>query len=226
MKHFYGIIALVGLCLSPLSQPHKFSPSTFTLTGESMKVVAFNGSPRENGNTAILLQQVLKPLNREGIDTELIHVGGKAVRGCISCYECFSAKNRQCAITDDIVNHCIQKMLEADGIILGSPTYFADITSEMKALIDRSGLVAKANADMFRRKVGAAVIAMRRGGAIHAFDTINHFFTISQMIVVGANYWNIGIGLEPKDVLGDAEGMATMENLGTNMAWLLKKIAK
>ena len=115
-------------------------------------------------------------------------------------------------------------MLDADGIILASPTYFADVSTEMKALIDRSGFVAKANQDMFRRKAGAAVVAVRRGGAIHAFDTINHFFFINQMIVPGSSYWNIGIGLAPGDVNSDEEGIMTMKTLGANMAWLMKKI--
>jgi multimeric flavodoxin WrbA len=115
-------------------------------------------------------------------------------------------------------------MLESDGIILGSPTYFADVSPEIKALIDRSGFVAKANQDMFRRKVGAGVIAVRRAGAIHAFDTINHFFFINQMVVPGSSYWNVGIGLAPGDVKDDEEGMLTMKTLGINMAWLMKKI--
>jgi multimeric flavodoxin WrbA len=117
-------------------------------------------------------------------------------------------------------------MLEADGIILASPTYFTDVSAEMKALIDRSGFVAKANQDMFRRKVGAGVIAVRRGGAIHAFDTLNHFFFINQMVVPGSSYWNIGIGLAPGDVKGDDEGIMTMKTLGANMAWLMKKLEK
>jgi multimeric flavodoxin WrbA len=115
-------------------------------------------------------------------------------------------------------------MLDADGIILASPTYFSDVSTEMKALIDRAGFVAKANQDMFRRKVGASVVAVRRAGAIHAFDTMNHFFFISQMIVPGSSYWNIGVGLAPGDVKADDEGTMTMQTLGTNMAWLLKKI--
>jgi multimeric flavodoxin WrbA len=127
-------------------------------------------------------------------------------------------------VKGDILNDCIEKMLDADGIILGSPTYFSDVSTEMKALIDRAGFVAKANQDMFRRKVGASVVAVRRAGAIHAFDTMNHFFFISQMIVPGSSYWNIGIGLAPGDVKNDVEGIMTMQALGANMAWLMKKI--
>ena len=189
-----------------------------------MKVVAFNGSARKEGNTAILIGLVFEELKKEGIETELIELAGKDLHGCIACYGCFGNQDQRCAVDNDFVNDCIEKMLEADGIILGSPTYFADVTAEIKALIDRGGLVAKANGDMYARKVGAAVLAVRRGGSIHAFDTINHFFTISQMIIPGSNYWNFGIGLEKGDVDTDEEGKQTMRLLGQNMAWLLKKI--
>ncbi len=189
-----------------------------------MKVVAFNGSARKDGNTAILVETVLRELKRQKISTELIQLSGKKIRGCTACGKCFTNQDRHCAITNDIVNDCIDRMLAADGIILASPTYFADVSTEMKALIDRSGFVAKANQDMFRRKVGAAVVAVRRGGAIHAFDTMNHFFFISQMVVPGSSYWNIGLGLAPGDVKNDDEGIMTMKTLGLNMAWLLKKL--
>jgi len=191
-----------------------------------MKVVAFNGSARKDGNTAILVTTLLKELKKEKIETELIQLAGKKIRGCTACGKCFVNRDGKCVIGNDIVNECIEKMLDADGIILASPTYFADVSTEMKALIDRAGFVAKANEDMFRRKVGAAVVAVRRGGAIHAFDTMNHFFFISQMVVPGSSYWNVGIGLNPGDVKGDEEGLLTMKTLGANMAWLLKKINK
>jgi multimeric flavodoxin WrbA len=189
-----------------------------------MKVVAFNGSARKDGNTTILVKTVFSELKKEGIRTELVQLAGKKIRGCIACGKCFTNQDKRCAVTGDIANDCIEKMLEADGIILASPTYFADVSAEMKALIDRSGFVAKANQDMFRRKVGASVVAVRRAGAIHAFDTMNHFFFISQMIVPGSSYWNIGIGLAPGDVNDDEEGLSTMQSLGANMAWLMKKI--
>jgi len=189
-----------------------------------MKVVAFNGSARKDGNTAILINAVLDELKKEGIETELIQLAGKPISGCKACYKCFEKKDRRCAIKNDDVNGYIEKMLAADGIILGSPTYFADITTELKAFIDRAGMTAKANADMFRRKVGAAIVAVRRGGAVHAFDSINHFFLIGQMIVPGSRYWNMGIGRQIGEVKDDEEGMATMKLLGENMAWLIKKI--
>lgn len=189
-----------------------------------MKVVAFNGSARKDGNTAILVKTVFAELKRAGIRTELVQLAGKKIHGCTACSKCFTNQDRQCAVKGDILNACIEKMLEADGIILASPTYFSDVSTEMKALIDRAGFVAKANQDMFRRKVGASIVAVRRGGAIHAFDTMNHFFFISQMVVPGSSYWNIGLGLAPGDVEGDEEGLMTMQTLGANMAWLLKKI--
>jgi multimeric flavodoxin WrbA len=189
-----------------------------------MKVAAFNGSARKGGNTEQLIRYVFEELEKEGIETELVNLAGQHPHGCIACYQCFAKKNRRCAVDIDCINDCIAKMEAADGIILGSPTYFADMSSEMKALIDRSGMVSRANGDMHRRKVGAAVVACRRGGAINVFDSINHFFTIGQMITVGASYWNIGMGREKGEVANDAEGVATMRSLGQNMAWLLKKL--
>lgn len=189
-----------------------------------MKVVAFNGSVRKDGNTALLIGQVLKALEEEGIETELVQLAGKSLRGCRACRGCIERKDKRCVYNGDMVNKYIKKMLDADGIILGSPVYFSMMTSEMKALIDRSGYVARANSDMFKRKVGAAVVAVRRAGAMPTFDAINHFFLISQMIVPGSSYWNIGIGHKVGDVENDAEGMKTMETLGRNMAWLLKRL--
>jgi multimeric flavodoxin WrbA len=189
-----------------------------------MKVIAFNGSARREGNTALLIKQVLRELEKEGIDTELIQLAGTRIQGCTACSECFETLNKRCVVTSDAINDYIAKMLDAEGIILGSPTYFADLTPELKALIDRAGMVARANGDMFQRKVGAAVVTMRRAGAIHAFDSINHFFFIGQMIVPGSSYWNIGIGRAVGEVQNDDEGLQTMTALGKNMAWLLKKL--
>ncbi|MBF0122573.1 MAG: flavodoxin family protein [Candidatus Omnitrophica bacterium] len=189
-----------------------------------MKVVAINGSPRSKGNTAILMGRVFDVLQKEGIQTEMIQLGGHLVRGCRACYKCSEIKNGLCNVDDDVINAIISKMSEADGIILGSPTYVTDVTTEMKALIDRATLVARANGHMFRRKVGAAVVAVRRAGATHVFDTMNHFFSIHQMVVAGSNYWNMGFGREPGQVETDEEGLKTMEVLGENMSWLLKKL--
>ncbi len=189
-----------------------------------MKVIAFNGSARKNGNTAILVNHVFRELEKEGIKTELMQLAGKKIRGCIACNKCFENKDQRCSVTHDVLNSCIEKMIEADGIILASPTYFANISTELKALIDRSGMANIANGGMFKRKVGAAVVAVRRGGSIHAFNAINHFFFIGEMIVPGSTYWNMGFGLDKGDVEKDEEGLLTMKALGENMAWLLKKI--
>jgi multimeric flavodoxin WrbA len=189
-----------------------------------MKVVAFNGSARKDGNTAILLRRVLDVLEAEGIETEFIQLAGEQIHGCMACGTCKKVQNRECKIVNDNVNLYIQKMAEADGIILGSPTYFSMMSPEMKALIDRAGYVARANGDMFKRKVGAAVVTMRRAGGMPTFDAINHFFLISQMIVPGSSYWNVGVGLEKGDVEKDEEALRIMETLGSNMAWLIKKL--
>ena len=188
-----------------------------------MKVLAVNGSARKDGNTAILIRTAFRELEAEGIETEMIQFAGKSVHGCVACYKCFEHKDRQCAFKDDL-NPVIEKMAQADGIILASPTYFSDVTSEMKALIDRAGFVGRANEGMYQRKVGAAIVAVRRAGAMHTFDTLNHFFFIQEMIVPGSSYWNIGIGRESGAVESDEEGLRTMATLGRNMAWLMKKL--
>ncbi|HOT74682.1 MAG TPA: flavodoxin family protein [Candidatus Wallbacteria bacterium] len=188
-----------------------------------MKLVAFNGSARLNGNTAIMIETVLNEVRAEGIECEVINLCQKKIRGCTACGKCYENKDLKCVVNDDL-NFCFQKMLESDAVLLGSPTYFTDVSTEMKALIDRAGYLAKANREVLKYKVGAAVVAVRRGGAIHAFDTMNHFFLISQMIVPGSSYWNDGFGREKGEVADDAEGKQTMVNLGRNMAWLLKKI--
>jgi len=191
-----------------------------------MKVIAFNTSARKDGNTAILIKQVFKELENARIKAELIQLAGEKIQGCIGCGKCFTKKNKKCAVTDDPVNAYIAKMIKADGIIIGSPTYFADCTAGAKALIERAGMVARANDNILRRKVGAAVVAVRRGGAIHAFDTINHFFTIGEMIIVGSIYWNMGIGRQIGEVENDQEGLNTMSILGKNMAWLMQKVCE
>jgi multimeric flavodoxin WrbA len=189
-----------------------------------MKVIAFNGSAKKDGNTSILLNLVLDELKAEGIETELYSLAGKPIQGCVGCFKCFEKKDNRCAVEKDIINECVQKMAEADGILLGSPTYFADVSASMKALIERCGMVGRANAGLYDRKVGAAVVAVRRAGGIHVFNSLNYFFSISGMIIPGSSYWNIGIGRTPGEVKDDAEGVQTMKNLGKNMAWLLKKI--
>jgi len=182
-------------------------------------VVAFNGSPRPEGNTALLIRQVLQELEKEGITTELIHIGGKKIRGCTACMKCFENRDRRCIFDDDMVNECIGKMAEAEGIILGSPVYFTDVTAEMKALIDRAGFVSMANGGLFRHKVGSAAIAVRRAGAVHTLDSLLHFLLISGMVVPGLP--PIGMGRNIGDVMNDEEGLAWARDTGKNMAWLI-----
>jgi multimeric flavodoxin WrbA len=189
-----------------------------------MKAVAFNGSPRKGGNTEILLKKVLEPISKAGIETELVQIGGKRVQGCIACYKCRENKDSKCAITTDMVNECIGKMIEADAIILGSPTYFAGMTSDLKALLDRAGFVAGSNGRLFSRKIGAAVVVNRRGGATNVLDSINHMFLMSRMIVPGSTYWNFGIGREKGDVEKDSEALDNMRDLGETIAWLVKSL--
>ena len=195
-------------------------------TKSALKVVAFNGSARKNGNTAILLRHVLEELEKEGIETELVEMSGATIHGCLACRKCSTRKDGRCSQADDMGNVYIDKMAQADGILLGSPTYVADVTPQIKALMDRACLVSKSNGGMFRHKVGAAVVAVRRAGAMHAFDALNHFFLINEMVIPGSSYWNIGIGLEPGDVEKDAEGIRTMKVLGQNMAWLMHSVAE
>jgi multimeric flavodoxin WrbA len=191
-----------------------------------MKVVAINGSPRKEGNTTMLVKHVFFELEKEGIETELVQLAGKKIHGCLSCFKCFTNQDQKCSVKNDDFNECLAKMAEADGIILASPTYVSSVTAEIKALIDRACMVVLGNGNtMLKRKVGASVVAARRAGSMMAFNTLNQFFMISQMIVPAAKYWNIGIGLMPGDVEKDEEGKSIMQSLGENMAWLLKKIA-
>jgi multimeric flavodoxin WrbA len=189
-----------------------------------MKVLAIIGSARKEGNTTALTKIVFEELEKEGVETELIELAGKNLKGCMACYKCFQNKDKSCIIKTDEMNELITKMVEADAVILGSPTYFANVSSNIKALIDRAGLVGIANDYLFKRKIGVAVVAVRRAGSVNVFDAINKFFFINQMIVPGSVYWNLGIGLQPGDVNNDEEGVRTMKILGENMAWLLKKI--
>jgi multimeric flavodoxin WrbA len=186
-----------------------------------MKVVAFNGSPRKDGNTTILINHAFRELEKEGIETELVQLAGKEIHGCIACYKCFENKDRLCAIKNDIANECIEKMINTDGIILGSPVYFADLTAEMKALIDRAGFVSLANGRVYVNKVAAAVVAVRRSGAIHTMDSMSHFFLGGQMIIVGCA---IGVGRDKGDVEKDEEGIQAAKLLGRRMAWCLQKL--
>lgn len=185
-----------------------------------MYVVAVNGSPRKNGNTKQLLEKVLEPLAEAGWTTELVQIGGEKIQGCRSCYKCFEKQDKRCVFGKDAFNPCMEKLLAADAMIFGSPTYFTDVSAELKALIDRSGFVAFANGKAFAGKIGAAVVAARRGGGTHVYDTINHMYLMSGMLVPGSSYWNLGYGLNEGEVAGDAEGLNNMRHLGQMIAWL------
>lgn len=190
-----------------------------------MKVVAFNGSPRVNGNTAQSIQIVLAELAKEGIETEIVQLGGRKVFGCLACGKCGETRNNRCARKDDEMNTFIQKIEEADGIIIGSPTYFSNVSSEVKALIDRCGFVNKSNEGaLLRGKVGSSVISVRRAGSTFAYSAINFFFGIAEMIICSSSYWNMTLSLNPGDVQKDAEGIQTFQTLGKNMAKLLKQV--
>lgn len=189
-----------------------------------MKVLGINCSPRKGGNTEILIKEVFKAIEKEGIKTEFFQLGGKKINPCIACLKCRDAKDGRCHQKNDVINKCIGKMLTADAIIIGSPTYFAGLSAEAKTLIDVAGYALGGIGKPLRLKPGAAVVAVRRAGAINAFDSINHFFLINEMIVPGSSYWNVAIGREKGEVLKDEEGMRTMRVLGENMAWLLKRL--
>ena len=189
-----------------------------------MKVVAINGSPKREGNTAHAIGMVFAELEKEGIETEVIHVGDKVIRGCIACNQCAKLKNEQCALTGDDLNQYIQSLKQADGIILGSPVYYSAIAGTMKAFLDRVFYVGGANGGLFRHKVGASLVAVRRSGGLPAFDQLNNYLLYSEMLLPSSNYWNVIYGTKPGDVTRDEEGMQIMRVLGRNMAWLLKLV--
>jgi multimeric flavodoxin WrbA len=187
-----------------------------------MKVVAVNGSPRAEGNTWHALQMVGSKLTAQGIDFEILHIGNKAVRGCMACGKCSQTKNEKCTITTDPLNEWIQTLKSADGIILASPVYYAGIAGTMKCFLDRAFYVAGSNGNLFRHKVGASVVALRRSGGSATFDSLNHYLHYAEMLVATSNYWNIIHGRAAGDAEHDAEGRQIMEILSSNMAWMLK----
>lgn len=187
-----------------------------------MKVLAINGSARENGNTAIILRTVLEELQKCSVETELVQLAGSVIYPCRGCFACKGRRN--CVFQNDRFAEIFEKMKQADGLLLGSPVYSADISAGMKALLERSGVIASTNPGIFRHKIGASVAAVRRGGGLTAVDTMHHFMLNKEMIVVGSTYWNMVYGKNTGDVLSDEEGMKNMRNLGQNMAWLLQKL--
>ena len=189
-----------------------------------MKVVAFNGSPKKAGNTALALKLVTDELEKVGIETEIIHVGNKAVRGCIACGRCREYKNEQCVLIDDEVNEWIQLMKQADGILLGSPVHFAAMGGAIKSFLDRAFYVSGANGNLMRHKVGASVVAVRRSGGLPTFNQLNNFMCYAEMLIPTSNYWNVIHGTSPGEATQDEEGVQIMRVLGKNMAWLLKLV--
>lgn len=189
-----------------------------------MKVVAFNGSPNMEGNTWHAIKMVAVELEKEGIETEIVHVGNKTIRGCTACYKCVKNKNEQCVLPGDEVNEWIQKMKQADGIILGSPVHFSAIAGTMKSFLDRAFFVTSVNDGMLRHKAGAAVVAVRRSGGLPAFDQLNNFLNYAEMLIPTSNYWNVIHGRTPGEVTQDSEGEQIMRVLGKNLAWLLKLV--
>jgi multimeric flavodoxin WrbA len=191
-----------------------------------VKVIAINGSPHSNGNTYQAINIVLDELKKENIDSEIIHVGNKKISGCLACNECFKTKNEECILKEDIVNESIQKMKDADGILLASPVHYASVAGNMKSFLDRVFYTSGANKNLFRHKVGASLVAVRRSGGLHAFNELNNYITYSEMIIPTSNYWNIIHGTKPGDIKEDEEGKQIMRILGKNMSWLLKVIDK
>ncbi|URZ14738.1 flavodoxin family protein [Clostridium felsineum] len=187
-----------------------------------MKVIGINGSSRKDGNTAILIEKVFEELKKQGVETELIQLFNKEIKSCKGCFACKG--NKKCVIGNDDFNECFNKIVDADGIILGSPVYSADISSKMKAFIERAGVIVATNPGMLKYKVGASVVAVRRGGGMTAVDTLNHFLLNKEVIVVGSTYWNMAYGKDIGDVLDDEEGILNMKNLGQNMAYIIRKI--
>jgi len=189
-----------------------------------MKVVAFNGSPNENGNTYAAIKMIAQELEKENIEVVILHVGNHAVRGCIACHQCIMNQNERCAINDDPVNEWIQEMKNADGIILGSPVHYSAIAGTMKSFLDRAFFVASVNSGMLRHKVGASVVAVRRAGGLPAFNQLNNFINYSEMLMPTSNYWHVIYGTAPGEAQLDEEGKQIMRVLGKNMAWLMKLI--
>lgn len=189
-----------------------------------MKVLGINSSARKDGNTAILMGEVFEALNKEGIETEMIQLSGKIIEPCKACWACGGRRN--CVHKKDQFQDIFEKMMQADGIILGSPVYTANISANMQALLERASVVTDMNRkeNLFQYKVGAAITAARRGGALNALDAMNHFFMLQNMFIVGSTYWPMAYGQMPGDVQKDEEGLATMSNLGQNMAYLLKAL--
>ena len=186
-----------------------------------MKVIGINGSPRKDGNTFFALEAMSKQLQKEGVEVEIIHVGAESIRGCIGCGYCKSSEENLCVFKDDIVNETIKKLREADGMIFGSPTYYAGIAGTMKSFLDRV-FYTNAGAQKFKNKVGTSVGIARRAGAVDVVHQLNNYFQLAEMVVPQTQYWSIAFGLQKGEILEDLEGMQTLRRNASAFAWLLK----
>ena len=186
-----------------------------------MKVIAFNGSPRKDGSTTTLISYLLREIEKEGIETELIQLSAKAIHGCVACYKCFENQNQRCAVNNDAANEYIEKLITAQSIVLGSPSYFQDVTAEMKALIDRAGFVGLANGKLYKNKVGASLSCFRRSGGMHTVETMNHFFFSNEIIIAGRA---MSVAKDKGEVEKDVEGVQMAQTLGQKIAWMMKKL--
>ena len=187
-----------------------------------MKVLGINASARKDGNTAIIINTVFAEMNKAGVETELVQLAGSVIEPCKACWGCGGKAN--CIHQKDAFHAVFEKVVQADGILLGSPVYSANVSANMQAFLERSAVVADMNPGILKHKVAACVAAARRGGALAAIDNMNHFFLNHEMIVVGSTYWNLAYGQAPGDVNKDEEGLANMKNLGANMVYLLRRI--
>jgi multimeric flavodoxin WrbA len=191
-----------------------------------VKVTAFNGSPKQNGNTFRAISLVCEELEASGIQTEIVHIGSEKIRGCVGCGSCAKNKDERCAFSDDPVNDCIQKIKASNGILLGSPVYYSGIAGTMKSFLDRLFYVAGSNGSMFRHKTGAAIAAVRRSGGVTTVDQLNHYLLNTEMIIATSSYWNVIHGAVPGEVDQDGEGVQIMRTLGRNMAWIMKLVER
>jgi multimeric flavodoxin WrbA len=186
-----------------------------------MKIIGFNGSPRKDGNTTTLMGYVFREIEKEGIETELVQLSATAIPGCIACYKCFDNRDRRCAVKNDAANEYIEKMTTAQGIVLGSPSYFQGVTAEMKALIDRAGFVGLANGRMYKNKIGAALSCFRRTGGMHTIETMNHFFFSNELVIAGRA---LSVARDKGESEKDEEGVQMAQTLGQKIAWMAKKL--
>lgn len=192
-------------------------------TKRRMKILAINGSARKESNTGDMIDLVLAELAKSGHDIEKINLAGEIINPCKACFAC--AGKRNCVWRNDTFCDIYDKMAAADVIIIGSPTYSADISTPLKAIFERASVVSDTNPGMFSHKIGAGLVVGRRAGTMNALDSINHFFLNKEMFVVGSTYWNMAYGKLPGEALKDSEGVETMKNLGKNISWLLEKLS-